>query len=96
MIECCFVDDEDDVILYNASKMAKSIVRGITGKEIFTSFKVIINVKKLNVRQKATTNSKIVTQVKEGQVYTIVDERNGWGQLKSGVGWIKLSYTKKI
>lgn len=25
--------------------------------------------------------------------YTIVEERNGWGRLKSGVGWIKLKYT---
>lgn len=25
--------------------------------------------------------------------YTIVEERNGWGRLKSGIGWIKLKYT---
>ena len=27
--------------------------------------------------------------------YTIVEEKNGWGRLKSGAGWISLSYTKK-
>ncbi len=27
--------------------------------------------------------------------YTIVEEKDGWGRLKSGAGWISLSYTKK-
>ena len=99
LIECCFVDDKDDVELYNADKMAKAIVKGITGKEVveaFKSYKVKITADVLNVREKASTGAKLVTQVKEGQVYTIVDESNGWGKLKSGVGWIKLSYTKKV
>lgn len=30
LIECCFVDDADDVKLYNAEKMAKAIVKGLT------------------------------------------------------------------
>lgn len=34
LIECCFVDDKDDVKLYNAKKMAQAIVKGITGKKI--------------------------------------------------------------
>lgn len=29
-------------------------------------------------------------------VYTIVDEKNGFGKLKSGAGWISLDYTTKI
>ena len=29
-------------------------------------------------------------------MFTIIDEKNGWGKLKSGAGWISLSYTKKI
>lgn len=28
--------------------------------------------------------------------YTIVEEENGWGKLKSGIGWISLKYTKKV
>lgn len=31
LIECCFVDDPDDVKLYNADKMAQAIVKGIIG-----------------------------------------------------------------
>lgn len=28
--------------------------------------------------------------------YTIVEEKNGWGRLKSGAGWISLSYTRRV
>lgn len=32
LIECCFVDDKDDVQLYDCQKMADAIVYGITGQ----------------------------------------------------------------
>lgn len=32
LIECCFVDDRDDITLYDYKKMAEAIVKGITGK----------------------------------------------------------------
>lgn len=32
LIECCFVDDRDDAILYNSELMAMAIVKGITGQ----------------------------------------------------------------
>lgn len=31
LVECCFVDDKDDVTLYNAKTMANAIVKGIIG-----------------------------------------------------------------
>lgn len=36
LIECCFVDDKDDVRLYNAESMAIAIVKGITGQTVST------------------------------------------------------------
>lgn len=33
LIECCFVDDKDDVMLYNYKDMAEAIVYGITGQK---------------------------------------------------------------
>lgn len=71
------------------------------GGTIFTNndvkpFLVKITATTLNVRKGAGTNYAVVTTVKKDQVYTIVDELNGWGKLKSGAGWIKLSYTTKI
>ena len=52
----------------------------------------------LNIRAEANTSSKINGQVFEGQVFTIVEEKNGFGKLKSGAGWISLNskYVKKI
>ena len=61
-----------------------------------TSFTVKINTAVLNVRREPNASSAITTQVRSGQVFTIVEERNGWGRLLSGAGWIKLSYTKKL
>lgn len=34
LIECCFVDDKDDVQLYDYQEMAKAIVYGITGQRV--------------------------------------------------------------
>ena len=34
LVECCFVDDADDVALYDADKMATAIVQGITGQTV--------------------------------------------------------------
>lgn len=59
-------------------------------------YKVKITAVELNVRNGAGTKYKINTTVKKGEVYTIVDELNGWGKLKSGAGWISLNYTKKV
>lgn len=42
LIECCFVDDADDVKLYDAEKMAKAIVKGITGQEVTESDQEIL------------------------------------------------------
>lgn len=33
LIECCFVDDKDDVALYDCKSMAEAIVYGITGQK---------------------------------------------------------------
>lgn len=52
----------------------------------------------LNIRKDATTKSDIVDVVFFGGAYTIVKEKNGFGLLKSGLGWISLNskYVQKI
>ena len=67
-----------------------------TSKPTFVPYIVRIDTDILNVRNGAGTNYKINTQVKRYELYTIVDEKNGWGKLKSGAGWIALQYTKKV
>ena len=60
-------------------------------------FLVQIICDELNIRQKADFNSKIVGTVKRGEVYTIIQEENGLGKLKSGAGYISLNlkYVKR-
>lgn len=67
----------------------------------FKPYKVKVSVDVLNIRKDAGTNYGIVGSIKEGEIYTIVNEANGkgatkWGQLKSGQGWISLDYVKKV
>lgn len=61
-----------------------------------SSYLVKINTDVLNVRAGVGTSYPVTTQVKRGQIYTIVDEKDGWLKLLSGAGWIKGSYTVKI
>ena len=60
-----------------------------------TSYLVEITANSLNVRSGAGTQYKVVGSVKKGEVYTIIQIKNNWGKLKSGLGWICLDYTKK-
>ena len=55
------------------------------------SFLVEIICDELNIRQQADFNSKVVGTVKKGEVFTIVEEKNGLGKLKSGVGYISMN-----
>lgn len=55
------------------------------------SFLVEIICDELNIRQQADFNSKVVGTVKRGEVFTIIEEENGLGKLKSGAGYISMN-----
>ena len=57
---------------------------------------VKVDVDNLIVRTGPGLKYKSVAILKRGEVYTIVDSSSGWGKLKSGAGWVKLSYTQRI
>ena len=61
----------------------------------FSPYLVQVTATVLNIRKGPGTNYAITGAIKNKGVYTIVEEKNGWGKLKSGVGWICLKYTKK-
>ena len=65
-----------------------------SGKAV--NYRVRITASSLNVRKEPNASAKITTTVKKDNVFTIVEEKDGWGKLKSGAGWINLSYTKKL
>lgn len=50
----------------------------------------------LNVRKGPGTGYPIVMSLAYGGAYTIMEERDGWGRLKSGIGWICLQYTERV
>ena len=110
LVECCFVDDADDVSLYNPDKMAEAIVRGVTGRSAGANtaadhsgsdgYLVRVTASALNVRADHSASSEMKTTVRKGEAFTIVEEYdNGgtvWGKLKSGTGWIALNYTERV
>ena len=61
-----------------------------------TGYLVRVTADELNVRTGVGVGFKIATVIKKNQVFTIVDECQGWGKLKSGVGWINLKYTERV
>lgn len=111
LVECCFVDDADDVKKYNTETMAIAIASGIVGKDLTPktptvettkpkteNYHVKIACNTLNIRAGAGMNYKIVGTVKKNYIYTIVETKGSWGRLKSGAGWISIStkYVKHL
>lgn len=52
----------------------------------------------LNIRKEPNSTAAKSGELKynDTHIYTITEVKNGWGRLKSGIGWINLTYTKKI
>lgn len=97
--------DEDNITI---STVKSGAVSGIVDKKWlkvwdntlvaapdFDEYVVTITADVLNVRAGAGANYKINAQVKRHQKYTIIDEKDGWGKMKNGTGWISLEYTQK-
>ena len=62
----------------------------------FKSYLIRVTASSLNVRKGAGLAYGVIMTLPRGGAYTIVQEKNGWGKLKSGVGWISLKYTEKV
>ena len=50
----------------------------------------------LNVRKGPGVNFEKTNEIHKGDAFTIVEINGNWGKLKSGIGWINLSYTEKV
>ena len=102
-------NDKCTLITHNYNMVAgvlrpknQSLITGVSGSgsnvanNTSTSYKVKITAGRLNVRNGAGTQYRINTVVKQGEIYTIVQTFGGWGKLKSGAGWISLTYTTRV
>lgn len=65
-------------------------------EEEFKPYIVRVTVDVLNIRAGAGSNYALKGTITDRGAYTIVEEKNGYGRLKSGAGWIYLDYTKKV
>ena len=65
-------------------------------KTQFEQYQVKITASILNVRSGPGTQYSVNAVVKKGQSFTIIDQQNNWGYLKSKAGWICLDYAKKL
>lgn len=63
---------------------------------VFSPYLVRIAADVLNIRKGPGVDTLDVGDVFKGEVFTIVNEKEGWGLLKSGIGWISLKFTEKI
>lgn len=83
---------------YDPSAVQAKVNELVNGSKTpsFTAYKVKVTTSALNIRSGAGTNNKVVGVIRDRGIYTIVDEKSGWGKLKSGAGWISLKYCKKI
>lgn len=62
---------------------------------VFKPYTVRVSITDLNIRKGPGAKYGRVGYIKPG-VYTIAEEKDGWGKLKSGAGWISLAYVKKL
>lgn len=111
LVEVGFMDSTHDTpLILNAdfaAKAARGIARGICRaaglswwEDRSSEYRVRVTADSLNVRKEHSAASAVVTTVKRGEVFTIVEEFNNdgtiWGRLKSGAGWIAVRYTEGV
>lgn len=60
----------------------------------FKKYYIKVTANRLNVREGSGTQYKVIKTIKKDEKWLIRDEKNGWGKIR--IGWIKLSYTKKV
>lgn len=90
----------DNMLANIKSKGFDAFITTVSGTQVSStpatkSYMVRVTADALNIRKGPGTNYAIVGCITDKGSYTIVEENNGWGKLKSGIGWISLGYTKK-
>ena len=83
-------------IYYVYDSNGKQVYCNKTYKPAFTPYTAKVTALGLYIWLAADKNHGHKGLVYKGQVYTIVEEKNGFGRLKSGAGWLDLNYLKKV
>ena len=109
LVEGLFMDNQQDVEQMKTEEYANSYAKAIAESILSTYRSEVSNepftvrVKKdlnetLTIRDKAHYTGNMTGEVVPGEVVTIVAVENGWGKLKSGLGWININsrYVEEI
>ena len=98
LIECCFVDDADDVKIYHYKKMGQAIAEGITNS--FCPYQVRTTKKGVIQRNKPSKKYKNMGRLKKNAkcIFDRVKIVDGtvYGHRKKRKTWVKLKYTKPV
>lgn len=94
------VYDWNGQAVYGAEVNGEKVANGMSNADC--PFMVKVSIPDLNIRKGAGTNTAKTGQVTGMGVFTILEVKEGkgsdkaWGRLKSGAGWIALSYCERI
>ena len=102
LVEGLFMDNQQDVEQMKTEEYANSYAKAIAESILSTYRSEVSNepftvrVKKdlnetLTIRDTAHFTGNMTGEIAPGTVVTIVEVQNGWGKLKSGLGWINIS-----
>lgn len=81
---------------WNGTEVYSNKPNNITATPSSSHYKVKITASALNYRKGPGVSYAINGTITDRGIYTIVEESNGWGKLKSGAGWINLKYTSRV
>lgn len=93
-----------EVYDWNGKQVYPEVAEGATGgmSNADCPFLVKVSIPDLNIRKGAGTNTAKTGQYTGVGIFTILEVREGkgsdkgWGRLKSGAGWIALSYCERV
>lgn len=74
----------------------KYLLKTTASVSTFSPYIIRVTTDLLNVRSGPSINYEIKGSLPKGGAYTIIEEKDNWGKLKSGIGWISLKYTERV
>lgn len=86
----CDIIKEYGLTDYEVKKTAKPATKPAESKPAEKAFKVKVSADDLRIRKSPSLEGEITGYTGKG-VFTITEEKGGWGKLKSGAGWICLT-----
>ena len=85
----------NEEMVSNESIVTESVETEELKKEAST-FDVKVDISVLNIRKGPGYKFDTIGEFTGTGVFTIVEEKDGWGRLSSGKGWIALEFTTRV